>query len=74
MNTKLYVDFTNCIGAIGLGSGFFNGEDLDIGITRVRCTGAETSLDQCSFDSNIDSCQHHAGVICRGTNTHSIQD
>ena len=38
-------------------------------MTRVRCTGTETLLDQCeldSFDETTDTCEHHAGVICRG--------
>jgi hypothetical protein len=59
-------------GAIGLGSGFFNGQGLDVGVTRVRCAGTETLLDQCeldSFDETTDTCEHHAGVICRGLDT-----
>ena len=38
-------------------------------MTRVRCAGTETLLDQCeldSFDETTDTCEHHAGVICRG--------
>ena len=63
------------IGAIGLGSGFFNGRNLMVGVTKVQCNGTETSLGQCAMESSTTSCQHHAGVICRGTiQSHALKE
>ena len=42
--------------------------NINAGVTHVRCTGDEATLDECemtSIDDDYD-CEHHAGVIFRG--------
>ena len=56
-----------CIGAIGLGNGFFDNRDVVAGVSNVQCTGDEISLSECNMtDIDGSQCSHYAGVLCRG--------
>jgi len=59
-----------CIGAIAFGNAHFGAGVGTIYLNGVGCTGAETSILQCSSSSPLSCTYGHsedAGVRCRGT-------
>ena len=59
----------NCIstGATAIGGGFFSTSELTPAITRVQCTGSETSLNDCpSAPTTRCSSSNDAAVVCQG--------
>ena len=53
-------------GATAIGSGFFSTSELTPAITRVQCTGSETSLNDCpSTPTTSCSSSNDAAVVCQ---------
>ena len=52
--------------ATAIGGGFFSTSELTPAITRVECTGSETSLDDCpSIPTASCSSSNDAAVVCQ---------
>ena len=56
----------SCTGATAIGGGFFSTSELTPAITRVECTGSETSLDDCPSNPTTScSSSNDAAVVCQ---------